>query len=235
MIVGGYNSAWPLYLPAARHLESVTGQRAVAVPLMPWHWWTAGRRHNAALLLDKLDGAVGWARRRRGAERCTLVCHSAGGLVARLYVCGEGAPGGRYEGAGLVDAIYTLGSPHCQQRGTATGWYLNSLANRAAPGTPHNDTIAYRAVAGQAVEGRADGSPREQVAYRNYRAIGGEGNGWGDGTVSLACARLDGAENVTLDGVGHSLHFGRWYLSSPDVIRRWWTSPPVAGLEESPV
>jgi len=222
VIIGGFQSAWPLYLPGARHLEVATGHRAVAVPIMPWHWWTAARQEDATSLLEKLDGTVNWAARRYGVARCTLVGHSAGGLLARLYVADGAVWGRRYRHADRVDAILTLGSPHCEHRGTGTGWYLGDAANQLAPGAPHCDTIAYRAIGGRAVQGRIAGSPREQFAYRTYRALGGHGDVWGDGTVPVPCTRLNGAENVTLEGVGHSLRYGHWYLSSPHVIRRWW-------------
>ena len=44
VIVGGYNSLWPVYLEPARSLEDVSGLPAVGVPLMPWHWWSAMQR-----------------------------------------------------------------------------------------------------------------------------------------------------------------------------------------------
>lgn len=226
VIIGGFNSSWPLYLAPAQHLEMATGYRAVAVPILPWHWWAAGRREDASSLLHKLDRTVEWARRRYGVERCILVGHSAGGLLTRLYVADGTVWDQPQRRADRVEAIYTLGSPHCEQQGTHTNWYLNSLANQVAPGAPHCDTIAYRAVAGSAVQGRLNGSSRERWAYRTYNAFAGQGDLWGDGTVPVGCAHLRGAENITLEGVGHSLRFGYlgcWYLSSPDVIRRWWT------------
>jgi hypothetical protein len=119
--------------------------------------------------------------------------------------------------------LITLGSPHCSHRNGSTGWYLADVANRLAPGTPHADRIRYRAVAGRSVVGRSTGSYRERRAYRAYHFLAGEGALWGDGIVPVRCATLEGAEQITLAGVGHSLKTGsNWYAGSLDRIRDWW-------------
>jgi pimeloyl-ACP methyl ester carboxylesterase len=227
VIIGGYNSAWPLYLGAARRLEAVTGRPAVAVPIMPWHWWGADRSEDATPLLQKLAGTLDWSRRRHGVERSVLVGHSAGGLLARLYLADGAVWGHHYNGVGQVARVFTLGSPHCGLHDAGTGWYLSDAANDLAPGAPRGDTIPFCAVAGRILQGRKDGSYFERRAYRRYRFFTGEDGAWGDGTVPVDCARLDGAQDVVLEGVAHSLRTiptpgAEWYLSSAAVIRRWW-------------
>jgi hypothetical protein len=230
VVVGGFNSLWPTYLAPARYLEDVSGLPAVAVPLMPWHWWAAGRAGDATLILQKLANTVAWTRRRHRAPRLILVGHSAGGLIARLYLCPGAVWGHTYAGAQHVSHLVTLGSPHGAARAGPDGWYLAAAANRLAPGTPHAPAIHYRTVAGRYLQGRPDGNYRQRQAYRAYRYLGGDGTAWGDGVVPLDCTRLDGAEHLVLDGVSHSLKLGLdrgWYAGSPAVVRRWW--PPGAG------
>jgi pimeloyl-ACP methyl ester carboxylesterase len=222
IIVGGYNSFWPVYLGLARHLEGLSGLQAVGVPIMPWHWWSARQSEDATNILQNLSETVIWARRRFQAEQFILVGHSAGGVLARLYLCDEPVWGQIYAGVEHVRAVITLGSPHCGDRGTETGWYATDQANRLAPGTPY-DSILYRAVAGRFIRGRQAGSYRERRAFRFYEFFGSRGDVWGDGMVPVSCAGLDGADATILPRVVHSRKLGRgWYGGSRDIIRRWW-------------
>ena len=223
VVIGGYNSAWPQYLNMARHLEDVSGLEAVGVPLMPWHWWAANKKQEGGELLQKLEETVSWAQRRFGALRLTLVGHSAGGLLARLYLQEQPIWGHVYAGHEHVSRLITLGSPHCQDKGTTTDWFLTDMANTLAPGTPYADRIHYSAVMGRYLRGRGDGDRREQRAFRAYQFLGGEGAVWGDGIVPVAAGQLDGAETLILEGVAHSRKYDRnWYGGSRAVIRRWW-------------
>jgi pimeloyl-ACP methyl ester carboxylesterase len=225
IIIGGFNSLWPAYLRMTRDLEDVTGLRAVGVPTMPWHWWTAGQRQSATNILTKLRETVLWARRRRGAGRFVLVGHSAGGIVGRLYLCEQPVWGQVYAGVEHVDAIITLGSPHCPDKGTTTGWYLTDKANQLAFGTPHTDTVTYKTIAGSYLQGSSTGNYRERRAFRTYQFFAGNGRVWGDGIVPIASAGLDGKPSLVLDGVAHSRRLGaNWYGSSRAAIRCWWTS-----------
>jgi pimeloyl-ACP methyl ester carboxylesterase len=223
VIIGGYNSLWPVYLRVARYLEDVSGLQAVGVPLMPWHWWAADRAGEAGNILGKVQETVTWARRRFGADRFVLVGHSAGGLIARLYLCRQAVWGRVYAGVEFVDRVITLGSPHCGDRGSEMGWYLADEANRLAPGTAYAGEVEYLAVAGRSVLGRKYGSRAERRAYRAYRYMTGQGNTWGDGIVPVHSARLDGAGRLTLPGIAHSLKVDRnWYGGSKAIVGGWW-------------
>lgn len=223
IIIGGFNSVWPAYLAMARDLEDISGLRTIGVPLMLWHWWQAGRSEDATNLLQKLEETVVWARRKYQAERFILVGHSAGGVLARLYLCEEPVWGQAYAGVEHVTAIITLGSPHCGDRGADTGWFLTAEANRLVPDTPYADRVQYRTIAGRYLQGRKEGSYRERRAFRAYLFMGAAGAVWGDGMVPLCCTGLAGVEPLVLDGVAHSAKIGRnWYGGSKQIIRRWW-------------
>lgn len=235
IIIGGYNSLWPLYLKMARDLEDLTSLQAVAVPLMPWHWWASRRRADATELLQKLDETVTWARRRFQADRFILVGHSAGGLLARLYLYEGPVWGHTYCGVEHVSTVCTLGSPHCSESGKNLGWFLSDEANRLVPGTPfaagtscaagigHAGKVHYHAVAGRYIQGHQKGSLKERRAFQFYRFFAGQGDAWGDGLVPVQCARLDGAKTTVMEGVAHSRKLGRdWYGGSKAIIRGWW-------------
>ena len=99
---------------------------------------------------------------------------------------------------------------------------LRLEANRLAAGSPYTPQVHYRTVAGRALQGRQNGRGPERRAWRNYSFFVGRGNVWGDGTVPVESASLDGAEALVLEGVVHSLKFGRNWYGEPGIIRRWW-------------
>jgi hypothetical protein len=70
-----------------------------------------------------------------------------------------------------------------------------------------------------------------RIAYNNYRALGGDGCAIGDGVIPLSCAHLDGARQVTLEGVLHSMSdvATQWY-GSDEVVDRW-LGPALAELK----
>ena len=223
VIIGGYNSIWTAYLKMARELQALTGLPAIAVPLMPWHWWRAERAKDATGVLQRLDETMAWARRRHQAGFNILVGHSAGGLIARLYLSDRPVWNRIYGGLEHVSMVVTLGSPHCNSMDHRTGWFLADEANRLAPGTPYAGHVRYHTVAGRYAFGDPSGKWGERRAHRSYAFFCGQGDTWGDGTVPLECACLDGAEGVVLSGVAHSRKNGAaWYGSSAEIIRRWW-------------
>ena len=232
IIIGGYNSIWTGYLRMARELEALTGLPAVAVPLMPWDWWGAERAKQATGILERLDQSVSWARRRHKADDLLLVGHSAGGLIARLYLSARPVWDRIYRGVDRVSLVVTLGSPHCSVGGRTTGWFLTDEANRLVPGTAYAGCVRYRAIAGRSVRGDPFGSRQERRAHRSYTFFGGHGDAWGDGLVPLECARLDGVEPVVLSGVSHSRKYGAaWYGASAEIVRRWWPEGVTHGRQ----
>jgi pimeloyl-ACP methyl ester carboxylesterase len=207
----------------ARHLEDISGLQTIGVPLMPWHWWTATRAEDATNVLAKVQETVAWARRRFQARRFVLVGHSAGGLIGRLYLHEGPVWGQVYAGAEDIEALISLGSPHCSGRETELGWFLADTANRLAPGTPYADRVRYLTVAGRYIQGQEHGTFRERQAFVRYRFFAGQGQAWGDGVVPLEAARLDDAPSLILEGIAHSRRNGlHWFGGSPEIIRRWW-------------
>jgi len=223
IIIGGYNALWTGYLGMARHLEDISGLPAVGVPLGPWDWLRLDRRKDATHMLSKVRETVRWARRRLAADSFVLVGHSAGGLLGRLYLHRGPAWGETYAGADHVELLITLGSPHCSDKGTGTGWFLADEANRLVPGTPYADAVHYLPVVGRAVQAHPYGTHTQRRAFRGYQIFSPWRDGWGDGIIPLSSASLDGAETIVLNGVTHSRKYGRdWYGGSEAIIRRWW-------------
>ena len=94
------------------------------------------------------------------------------------------------------------------------------------PLLPSRELLAGPTEADELYARRGEGSAA-RVAYTNYVALGGDGAATGDGVIPVACAHLEGATQLTLDDVLHSINEAgtalpteRWY-GSEAVIDRW--------------
>ena len=130
--------------------------------------------------------------------------------------------------------LITLGSPHCADKGSGSGWFLADEANRLVPGTPYSETVQYLTVIGRSVQGHPQGNNVQRRAFHGYQFFSPWADAWGDGIVPLSSARLDGAESIVLDGVSHSRRYGRdWYGASRAIVRRWWPRSLRAGEHDA--
>lgn len=131
----------------------------------------------------------------------TILAHSAGGWLGRLYLLDFGFRG--------IDRFVSLGSPHTppppgvvdQTRGILT------FISQQTPGAFHEE-IDYTTVAGKFIKGAKlfgkHGSLGSKVTGLGYQQVCGDPEVWGDGVVPIPSAHLDGALQINLDGVYHS-------------------------------
>lgn len=185
-----------------------------------------------------------------GDGRVLLVAHSAGGWLARAAL-GDGSwPDGK-RASDYVCGLVTLGAPHyAPAEGTpdVTQGVLQYVNDNYPGAFLKADGIAYVTVGGDAIVGNPDkptaeavaaGSEAERLyalrgegsaaraAYQSYLMTCGRGDVTGDGVVPLSYTQLDGAEQIVLEGVLHSINEAgttlpteRWY-GSEGVLDRW--------------
>jgi pimeloyl-ACP methyl ester carboxylesterase len=209
VLLGGFLSFPAAYAGMRAALERVSGQPV---------WVTTVSAAGWAWVLRRLGRTVQMAAAASATGRVTLIGHSSGGVMARLYLGEEPFEGERFEGRRWVDTLYTLGSPHYNRRGAR----LRKLVEARYPGAYFAPEVRYVAVMGRAIEGRRHGTAAEQRAAATYAQITEIGEGWGDGLVPEASGLLKGAEHITLPGVYHyGLRGERWY-GAPDVVAAWW-------------
>ncbi|BDA42929.1 hypothetical protein COCOBI_03-8220 [Coccomyxa sp. Obi] len=188
--------------------------------------------------LERIQQAVDKARLECRSDQVHLVGHSAGGWLGRAFVADplyfdspvqdEGVP---HQG---ICSLVTLGTPH-RPRPAGTGLDTTGGAltwvNLQWPGAHFADRgVEYVCVAGCAVQAdkSAPRSSIERYAHSSYSQVCGDGHGhWGDCVVPLANAHLEGADNIVLEGVFHSMGTNkswqiehRWY-GSEDVVDHW--------------
>lgn len=218
VIVGGHRSLPGRYRRLAGILGEISGSPVRTVPLTPLDWVLGGVRGFGQLVFE-VATAVDAALLESEHDKVVLVGHSAGGLLARVYLGGDPPYGGRrYSGHRRVSHLVTLGSPHAVAENRRR---LSPIAevNRLFPGALHTGSgLRYLSVAGAGGDGAADGALRKR-----YERLVEDGRRRGDGVVPVEAALLSGAEHVVLDGVFHGPRHGpRWYGSDETTAGRWW-------------
>jgi len=202
-----------------RTLRSLGNETVRVVPVTVGDWGMSVFASGWARILAKIERTVESVLETTGAEKVVLVGHSSGGMLGRLYLAPKPFRRHVYDGKRFVRALITLGSPHQARRGSPMRRRVQSLY----PGACFAPEVKYLSVAGKAVRGDRGGSARERASYSGYKALCGDGGLWGDGTVPVALALLEGSHPLVLEGVYHYCLGGarRWY-GSADVVAAWW-------------
>ncbi|HIE37653.1 MAG TPA: hypothetical protein EYH30_00465 [Anaerolineales bacterium] len=169
--------------------------------------------------------AVRGAARLSTTGRVTLIGHSSGGVMGRLYLSPRPFLGPAFYGLEYVDLLVTLGSPHYNWRGGR----MRRWVEEQYPGAYFAPQVRYVSVAGKLLRGDRAGSLRERLAYRFYERLCGDGRAWGDGSVPVPSALLHGSRQVVLEGVGHFAGFGGPWYGTEGVVPRWWNAGVAEG------
>ena len=217
LILGGFLITEEAYQPMCSWLQQHTQQPVELVPANRFDWlltsWAFGWRR----LLDRVAAQAEVLSARSATGKVTLIGHSSGGVMLRLFLADAPFAGRRYDGKRWADRFYTLGSPHTALRATP----LRQMVDRLYPGACFVDQVHYFSVAGALSAG--DGSALSQrMAPGSYQAIAGCRDLKGDGLVPVQSALLDGSEQITLSGVAHGGVFGAHWYGTPAVVPQWW-------------
>jgi len=218
VVLGGFLSTPAVYRGMRQTLAALTGAPVLVANVRAADWLAAVTTRGWERILLELERTVDEAVAAGRGERVTLVGHSAGGVVGRLFLSPGPFRGRAYRGLEKVALLITLGSPHLSVRGAP----VRRWVDRTWPGAFFAPDVSYCAVGGRYLRGNAAGSARERGAYIVYRHLCDDGGQWGDGLVPVRSSRLEGARNLELDGVAHApLGGARWY-GSADVVREWF-------------
>jgi hypothetical protein len=219
LILGGFLIDPGAYRPMAERLRVQLGQPVQVVPANRFDWLATVGRWGWARLLDRVDQLARELAAASPTGRITLIGHSSGGVMLRLWLSEEPFGDRVYGGQRLADRLITLGSPHTALRATA----LRQWVDRRLPGAFCAPEVHYAAVAGQLDPASPLASATSRrLASRSYAAISGDPAVAGDGLVPVTSALLAGAEHLVLDGVAHGGAFGRRWYGTPEVVDQWW-------------
>lgn len=222
VIFGGFLSFTMLYCDMRDVLAHVTGQPVSIVETQSLDWIPIVVPLGWVHLLNKLERAVQQAAHKSASGKVTLVGHSAGGVLARIYLSPKPFMGHAYRGLDHVNHLITLGSPHYNQRRWLHGGMMSRWVEKRYPGAFFAPRVRYTSVAGKLIRGDRQGSLRERHAHIFYEEIMGDGNAWGDGLVPVASALLRESQQITLEGVSHFTGFGGPWYGTAEIVLRWW-------------
>lgn len=229
LVVGGFLTSPPLYW-SMRDALLARGVASVSIaPVWTPDWFLAGWV-GLGPLMRRTGKAVVRAYRHAGRRPLLVIGHSAGGVLARLATSPEPYQRRRAGVAEAFGALVTLGTPHRMVeppgRRNRAGYEATSYLDRTIPGAWFAPRTGYLTVGSRYAEGGPAGDPdRRRRGYGTlYAMVGGEParTGWGDGLIPETSLHLDGARQLTLEGVIHGQSMGqRWYGSEP-AIDSWW-------------
>ncbi len=225
LIVGGFGANWQQYQPLRRTLQTISGRIVDLVPIALFDWFGVAISDDYSGILEVLDRAVSNVLRDTGVERLVLVGHSAGGVLARIYMGDR--PYGRkqliFNGFQKVATLVTLGTPHTTANAGRQGG-LNQIAfvQQHYPGA-YWRFIRYVTVISKGIYGLKSGTPQERGAWQSYEMLTRNGSQWGDGIIPIESALLDGARHVILEGLRHNPHSDQpWYGQDEATVHSWW-------------
>ena len=219
VVLGGFLITAEAYAPMAAWLKQQGVQDARVVPVSRLEWlmttWGFGWRR----VLDRVDGLVQQLQASSPTGRVTLIGHSSGGVMLRLYLSDEPVLGRGYGGASRCDRLVTLGSPHQAVRATP----LRLMVDRRFPGC-HEPGVDYVAVAGEInLEGDNASSFSRRTASGSYKSIAGDAELSGDGLVPVGSALLEGARHLVQADTAHGGFFGKVWYGSVQRLEFWWS------------
>ncbi|MEB3325445.1 MAG: esterase [Cyanobacteriota bacterium] len=222
LILGGFLISAEAYTPMVDTLARLSGQPVQLVEVSRLEWLLTVFPFAWARILDRVAAAAAELAEASPTGRITLVGHSSGGIMLRLFLSDLPFQGRRWGGRRLTDRLICLGSPHTALKATP----LRALVDRELPGAFHADTVRYVSVAGavnlEPEAGEASDTAR-RLAPTAYRNSSGNPGDRGDGLVPVSGALLVGSTAIVLEGVAHGGAFGpRWY-GTPEVVERWWS------------
>jgi len=224
VLLGGFLIAPASYGPMRERLAKLSGQPVSLVPVGKPEWLLTVFAERWARILDRMALEVATQAARSATGAVTLIGHSSGGIMLRLFLDNQPFQGRRYNGRALANTLVMLGSPHTARRASR----LRQLVDERLPGTCFAPDVRYVSVAGDLdLNAPAAADTARRLAPGAYQSNCGDRHARGDGLVPVASALLAGSAAVVLPGVAHAGLFGTHWYGSPEVVERWW--PDVCG------
>ncbi|XP_057841585.1 uncharacterized protein LOC131051195 isoform X2 [Cryptomeria japonica] len=199
-----------------------------AAGLLDGNYWKGTLRPRPVLdwYLKKIEDAISTANQLADGGKISLIGHSAGGWLARVYLAEYGFDG--------ISLLLTLGTPHLYVKGERffknQSIKLSSSSMETVAGVDGNLIVKPNEGTIEAIDNDMDKSSSNQlnssrfralIVGQGYKQVCGKANVWGDGVVPEVSAHLEGAKNITLEGVYHSP------VGADDISRPWYGSNTV--------
>ncbi|KAG8391360.1 hypothetical protein BUALT_Bualt01G0179700 [Buddleja alternifolia] len=224
-----------------------------AAGLLDSNYWKGTLQPRPVLdwYLKRVEEALNEAKELAQGSNISLIGHSAGGWLARVYL--------QEFGPSDVSLLLTLGTPHLPPPKGVSGVIdqtrgLLDYVEKNCAKAVYTPELRYVCIAGRYIQGArllgssnisdsavmveiehpvgkmtaidtsttpASTTLRARFVGQGYKQVCGRADVMGDGVVPEMSAHLEGALNISVDGVYHSP------VGSDDETRPWYGSPAV--------
>ena len=218
IILGGFLIDISAYKEMIEQIKRKTNNSVVIVPVTKTEWLCTNWSFGWTIILDKVHKIVTSLSKVSQSNKVTLIGHSSGGMILRLFLSDLIFNGKIYNGKENANCLITLGSPNQAKRAT----YLRNLVSSSLPGSFYSDKVNYISVAGELdLNGNIASKTSLRLSKTSYRALNGEGNVIGDGLVPIDSALLIGSKHIVMKETAHGKTFGKEWYGSINKVEEW--------------
>ena len=145
VLLGGFLSSLNTYRKTQQYLHRISGHKVWIVPVHVHSWIGSITLSGWIRILNRLESTVLSAVKESETGKVTLIGHSSGGILGRLFLSPEPLRGHAYNGLDFVNTLITLGTPHYNHKGAA----LRKWVEEKYPGAYFDPKARYISVAGK--------------------------------------------------------------------------------------
>ncbi len=219
ILLGGFLIDISAYEEMSEYIKSRTGNKVVIVPVNKFLWLSTNWSFGWKIILDRVEEIVKELSKESPTNKVTLIGHSSGGMILRLYLSDLLFNQKIYNGKKYANCLVTLGSPNQAKRAT----YLRNFVSSKLPGSFYSKTVSYVSVAGELdLNGPIATKTSLRLSKPSYRALNGNGDVIGDGLVPRDSALLIGSKQIVLKETAHGKAFGKDWYGSQNKVEEWF-------------
>ena len=218
IILGGFFIESNAYEEMATYINSRTNNKVVIIPVTKIEWLYTNWSFGWQIILDRVKKIVRELSSESSSNRVTLIGHSSGGMILRLFLSDLLFNGKIYNGREHANCLITLGTPNQAKRAT----FLRNLVSSNLPGSFYSKDVNYISVGGELdLDGPIASKTSIRLSKSSYRALNGEGNMIGDGLVPIDSALLIGSKHIVMKETAHGRSFGKEWYGSANKVEEW--------------
>ena len=218
IILGGFFIDSFSYKEMKEYIESRTNNKVEIISVSKLEWLGTNWKFGWKNILDKVNKKVKELSKESNTNQVTLIGHSSGGMILRLYLSDLLFNRKIYNGKKYANCLITLGSPNQAKNAT----YLRNFVSSKLPGSYYSKDVKYISVAGELdLNGTAATKTSLRLSKSSYRALNGSGNVIGDGLVPKDSALLIGSKQIVIKETAHGKTFGKYWYGSKNKVEEW--------------
>lgn len=227
VIIGGFLSYSKFYSDMTHVLSELSGQSVYICQISVSDWLMSFSAKGWLNIILKLKTTINYVLEKHPNQKITLIGHSSGGVIGRLYLSHQPFQGYIFNGLKHVNRLITLGSPHYSIHSSP----MRSYVQRILPDAFYGKQVDYISISGTAVDLRINPSIINVISRICYQLLCGNGKTNGDGLVPVECALLKDSIHIIVEGAGHPFLFASNWYGKPENVKIWWSK--IVSLENN--